>query len=198
MNDKQIELAHRAFVIDKQLQGLVFVADELNEQHSKASLSMQAVVNCVLAPLSPNSLETRKLVNNNLQYFTWYKMIVNSLCNMQSASQASASSSSLPINNKYEYKRSGDGFLLLLKPSSSIGNNSANKKISIVLELGTTFGENASDADNNMLFLHCECNMKMYLLALTRGKDKQFHAFLNDDDESLLAIVNEESHLYLR
>ena len=244
-----VELAQRAFVIDKQMQGLVLagkLAGKLDTQNTPDRLSMQAVVDCVLSPLTASSMQTRKVVNSDLRYVAWYKLVLDSLCLMQSASQASASSAILLTQETDEYTRRGEGFVLLLKPmlgaseeqginqfrytpentpentpestpENTPENNAKdnpkdikrdtskdakkdikkNKQTRIVLQLDSEHTNRIGDAHANMYFLHCQYNMQIYMVALTRVKDNQFHAVLSTNDERLFALVNEESHLYV-
>ncbi|MFT6268378.1 MAG: hypothetical protein ACJAVV_001186 [Alphaproteobacteria bacterium] len=201
-----MNITERAFIIDKQLQGIVHgithgddntsvqstsISNTQTDKDKRAlTTSMQAVVDAVLQPMANQSQQTRALVNTSLQYFIWYKQVVSCVTTMQSQSQAAASSASdLTMNNgEVDFTRQGKGFVVRL-----IQTTKQEGDAYVVLKLDD-IGQQIEKKD---LFLHCEYDQQIHVVQLGYVNKNKFQTLINVSNRRFKAIANEESHLYL-
>lgn len=202
-------MTERAFIIDKQLQGLVHGYDSdivqatstTNAQTDKDKLarvtSMQAVVDAVLQPSANKSQQIRALVNTSLQYFTWYKQVLSCITSMQSYKQSAASSSQRlnTDNGEVDFTRHGKGFVVrLIQEGPALAQNIRQENGAyVVLKIDNA----GKQQDKKDLFLHCEYDQQIHVVQLRYVNENKFQVLISANDNVFKAIANEESHLYL-
>jgi hypothetical protein len=194
----KMNVTERAFIIDKQLQKLVHdheyghndtqVDAQSNKDEHAVCISMQAIVDAILNPNASKSQQTRALVNTSLKYFRWYKQVLSSITAMQSYRQAAASSN----NETLDFTRQGQGFVVRLVQESN-QKKRQQAQAYVVVKIDNS-GPQQLTSD---LFLHCEWENQIHMVPMKYVNENKFQAVLSASDKSIMAIVNEESHLYL-
>ena len=186
-------MTERAFIIDKQLQRLLLSTDsELSREISHAAtdkndllLSMQAIVNAIIDPNSTQSKQTLSIVNTSSQYVNWYKLILATFTNMQSAAQVAASSvqeDNLLVN------RVGRGFTL------QVTQQPLKQADAFII---VSFEQLTKEQQENELFLHCIWEQQLYVISFGVPIENRAQALVSVQDKAFIAIANPESHLYL-
>lgn len=180
-----------AFVIDQQLQGLLsnaereFTEAQLDIPNGKNVLSMQAVVNAVMAPQLAHSKQTLEKVNSSIKYVNWYMFILANYTNMHCAVQVAASS---PNANQLMVTRKGTGFTL---NASQTSDSKVNVYIDVVHEKVTNIQKDIG------LFIHCLCKQQLYVIPMGVPVNNKAHTIIDAQDTVYSAIVDPENHLYL-
>lgn len=189
-----MNFTQRAFIVNKQLQGLLLVHDidaqnANSDKSDRQRVSMQSIVDAILTPNSQKSKALLLKINGSLSDFRRYKQVLATLSLMQSQSQIAASSLPGAASKIFNYTRKGNGFeIKLIQESEAITSD-----VYIVLTL-----ENTSESqDQSLMYLHCELAQQIQVISLSKTNPTKYQGIVKAKDVIVSTIVNDESHLYL-
>ena len=186
-------MKERAFVIDRQLQELLSTSNNQNnnqfsrkiEGNNQSKVSMQAIVNAVMFPSSPQSQKTLKLVNASDQYLNWYKLILATFTSLYSPSQVAASSVK---NETCIVNRQGRGFTIKVLQEAP-----EDKEAYLILSIDSSSPRQREKG----VFMHCMWKQQFYVIPFGLPTKNEIQVLINTRDTVFKAITNTESHLYL-